>query len=118
MYKLRQKEFGRNYILFRGCHNIYNAPLQEYHISLGKTDKWTPQKYYQWDDAERTIGYLNYVMRRIGKYGLLYGTLSQNKFPNYKEKIKNEEDELTEYFLYEMRKEPLPEKEYPPMPMN
>ena len=47
--------------------------------------------------------------------GLQYGLLNHRKFPNYKESLKKMEDELTEYFLYEMKKEPLT-REYATMP--
>jgi hypothetical protein len=40
------------------------------------------------------------------------------KHPNYKQKIKDAEDNLVEYFLYEMRKAPAEQAELPLMPLK
>ena len=115
MYKARQDEIGRCLVLFKnnGAYTSYIQPLVEHHIKLGELDRLIAHKYYNWDDASITTGYYDYVLRRLGKYGkfiiilgLQYGLLNHKKFPNYKEELNKLEDELTDYFLYEMRKEP------------
>lgn len=93
-------------------------PLYENNIKYGSLDQFTQHKYLKWDDASITVGYLEYVLNRIKKYGLNHGPLDQRKFPNYKESLKAEEDRLAEYFLYEMRKEPQKEQNIPEMPFN
>ena len=117
MYKMRQMEFGRMYVLFRHNSEVYLQPLFDYHLKMGILDKPTQHVHFKWDDASLTVNYFLYVLQRVKKYGLGYGPLGQDKFPDYKETLRSEEDKLTEYFLYEMRKEPAPEKEYPPMPV-
>jgi hypothetical protein len=118
MYRMRIKEISRNYVLFRRNSDIYMQPLYEHHMKLGGVDAYTHNKYFKWDDASITVAYLDYVLRRLNKYKLLLGPLTQRKYPDYKEDLKNQEDELVEYFLYEMRKEPAEHKEIEPMPFN
>jgi hypothetical protein len=109
------QEVGRCYLLFKSNSAYFNyiTPLIEHHIKLGELDRVAVHKYYNWDDASLVTGYYDYVLRRLGKYGkinlikgLQYGLLNSKKFPNYKEELRNLEDDLTDYFLYEMRKEP------------
>ncbi len=114
--RMRTAEFGRMYVLFRTNANMYLQPLYDYHLKMGIVDKPALHKFLKWDDASITVNYLLYVLERIKKYGLCYGPIGQSKFPDYKETLRKTEDELTDYFLYEMRKEPSAEKEYPPMP--
>ncbi len=114
---MRTDEMARMYVLFRRNCYYYMQPLYEYQIKMGNLDKFSQHRYLKWDDASISVNYLEYVMQRIRKYGLNYGPIDQRKFPNYKETIKNEEDRLTEYFLYEMRKEPQQEKPIPEMPL-
>jgi hypothetical protein len=118
MYKMRQNELARMYVLFRRNAYFYLQPLWDYHLKCGDLDRVSMHKYLKWDDASASIAYLNYVLRRVKKYGLHFGPLNQLKFPNYKEDLQEVEDKLTEYFLYEMRKEPVKEKELPEMPLN
>lgn len=118
MYKQRQAEIGRVALLFPQNYSVYITPLYEHHIKCGELDRHTKPKYLKWDDASITIGYLNYVLNRIGKYGLHWGSLNYKKFDNYKQKLKEEEDKLVEYFLYEMRKPPVEADKIEPMPMN
>ena len=48
----------------------------------------------------------------------MYGSLIIRKGPNYKETIRQKEDELVDYFLYEMRKAPAEQPKLPDMPIN
>jgi hypothetical protein len=118
MAMMRSHEMARMSILFRRNAYFYMQPLYDFHIKYGNLDKSTDHKYLKWDDACLTINYFHYVIDRVKKYGLNYGPLAQGKFPNYKDVLKSEEDRLTEYFLYEMRKEPQPEKDIPEMHAN
>ena len=118
MYRMRCQEFGRLFAIFRFNCYLYSEPLIEYHLKMGVLDNLGPGHIHmKWDDASLTVNYFLYVMERINKYGLQYGPINQRKFPDYENSIKEEEDKLTEYFLYEMRKEPGPEKTYPDMPI-
>jgi hypothetical protein len=118
MYRMRIREISRMHLLFRRNSDIYMQPLYEHHMKLGGVDAYTHNKYFKWDDASLTVAYLDYVLRRLNKYKLLLGPLTQKKYPDYKEDLKNQEDALVEYFLYEMRKEPVEQKEIPLMPFN
>lgn len=118
MYKARKEEKARMSVLFRKNADIYLEPLIENDMKYGRLDTYKPGTYMKWDDVSITVGYLDYVLRRITKYGLHYGSISKYKFPNYKEELKKDEDKLVEYFLYEMRKEPAEQKEIPTMPIN
>lgn len=99
------------YYLFKAnAFKSYVRPLFENYISEGLLDKRNDKINYRWDDASRIVGYLDYVQRRINKYGLQYGYLNFNKFYDYKNTIQEEEDRLVDYLVYEMRKEPAERK--------
>ena len=83
-------------------------------LYTSKIDKSYVYKNFKWDDTIKMTNYIDYVTRKITKYGLHYGFMNPYKFENYKEKINKDEDELAEYFLYEMRKQPI-EIDYPEM---
>jgi hypothetical protein len=118
MYKERQSEIGRLYVLFRYNYLTYAQPLYEHHLKHGVLDKYHANTHFKWDDAAASIGYFDYVLRRLGKYSLTRGALQPRKFPNYREELQKEEDKLVEYFLYEMRKAPVEQKEAQLMPVN
>jgi hypothetical protein len=111
MYELRKNEITKMNHLFRNSFFSYALPLYEHHFKLGSIDRVHTLKFYHWDDASKIGAYYDYVLRRIRKYGLHWGSLTNKKFDNYKEQMKKEEDELVDYFLYEMRKPPSEEKE-------
>jgi hypothetical protein len=110
MYELRKNEIAKMKHLFRNSFYSYALPLYEYHYKLGRIDRVHTLKFYHWDDASKIGAYYDYVQRRIRKYGLHWG-LTPKKFDNYKEQMKKEEDELVDYFIYEMRKPPSDDKE-------
>lgn len=118
MFKQRQSEIGRLHLLFPSSYLTYISPLYEHYIKYGELDRHTKPKYLKWDDASLTYSYLDYVLRRIGKYGLHWGSLNFRKFDDYEKILKEEEDKLTEYFLYEMRKPPLEKEVVSDMPLN
>ena len=117
MFMQRIFELGRIKYIFHNNYQIYYKPLLEHHIKSGFVDAERPNMILYWDDAERMTNYLDYVVRRINKYGLHWGILNQHKFDGYKELIKKEEDELVDYFLYEMRKAPVEEEPKQKMPL-
>jgi len=116
MHSQRIAELARSYVLFRERAKYYNYPLLEHHLKMGDVDKPNSLKYLNWRDASISVAYLEYVLSRIGRYGLHWGALNNLKFPDYKQKIKSDEDHLVDYFLYEMRKAPLKQQEIPAMP--
>jgi hypothetical protein len=103
---------GRLKALFPNNYHSYIKPLHEDYTTQ-MVDKWNPYKTFYWDDAIKVANYLDYVTRKISKYGLHLSFIRPNKFENYKQAIQDEEDRLTEYFLYEMRKEPMERKSNP-----
>ena len=116
MYNQRKFELARCYVLYRERSKFYNLPLLEHHIKMGETDRPNANKYLNWKDASLSVAYFEYVLNRLSRYGLHWGALKNNKFPDYKEKIRSDEDELVDYFLYEMRKPPVKKEEIPSMP--
>ena len=106
MYAQRRYEMARAFIIFQRAHFNYIQPLYEHHIKMGMNDSGNEFKYYTWDDASRIVGYYDYVLRRITKYGLHRGAIQPTKYSNYKSDLVKEEEELVDYFLYEMRKQP------------
>jgi len=117
MHGLRMEEIARCNHIFPNMYMSYALPLYEHHIKLGNLDSFALGRVYYWDDATKMGNYFDYVMRRINKYGLHWGLLNKNKFQGYKEKIAQEEDDLTKYFLYEMRKAPVEQNELNKMPI-
>ena len=109
MYLLRISEYSRTLFMFQnqGCAEQYAFPVKEHHLKLGNVDHGGNRlKFYVWDDAVKIANYFEWVMRRITKYQLHWGINHKYKFDNYKNEIKKSEDELVDYFLYEMRKPP------------
>ena len=98
------------YLFKLNTYQSYVKPLYENFLKEGLLDKRNDKINYRWDDASRIVGYLDYVKRRINKYGLQYGYLTFNKFYDYKTSLQEEEDRLVDYFIYEMRKEPVERK--------
>lgn len=118
MYFMRMFEIARCKLIFPHNYRNYFIPLLEHHVKSGNLDGHSfEDRVYYWDDASKIANYMDYVTRRINKYGLHWGIINKKKFENYKEKIQKEEDELVDYFLYEMRKAPVKEQELPNMPL-
>ena len=70
MYKQRTSEMARCFIIFgHSSYLSYIRPLWEHHIKLGEMDRDCSHRFYYWDDASRVIGYFDYVLKRIEKYG-------------------------------------------------
>ena len=65
-------------------------------------DKPKMLRMWTWDDSSRIVNFMTLHLMQAEKYGLDLPIQNQHLWS--KEEIKNREDELTEYFLYEMRK--------------
>ncbi len=59
-------------------------------------------RLWTWEDSSKIVNFVTVHLALAKKYGLDLGTTNNASFT--KEEIKTKEDELTEYFLYEMRK--------------
>ena len=59
-------------------------------------------RLWTWDDSTKIVNFMTMHLMQAEKYGL--DIPIQNSALWTKEELKNREDELTEYFLYEMRK--------------
>lgn len=104
-------EMSRLYSIFgKSAFLAYIMPLYEQYGDQ-YVDKYNQYSNFYWDDASRAAAYIDYVTRKITKYGLQYGMISQKKFYNYKQTIQDDEDRLVDYFLYEMRKAPSEKKQ-------
>ena len=72
MYYQRVSEIARCYHIFGvASYMTYVWPLHEHHMKLGDLDRHVSHRFYYWDDASRVVGYFNYVVKRIQKYGKL-----------------------------------------------
>ena len=65
-------------------------------------DKPKMLKLWAWDDATKIVNFMTLHLMQAQKYGLDM-PIQKNKLYT-KDELKMKEDELTEYFLYEMRK--------------
>ena len=65
-------------------------------------DKPKMLRMWTWDDSSKIVNFMTCHFEQARKYGL--DIPIQNRVLMTKEELKAREDELTEYFLYEMRK--------------
>ena len=65
-------------------------------------DKPRTARFWTWEDASKMANFLTLHYQRSNKYGLNI-PIQCNPLMT-KEELKTREDELTQYFLYEMRK--------------
>lgn len=56
-------------IFGQASYLTYIYPLWEHHIKLGDHDRYNPTRFYYWDDMSRVVGYWDYVIKRLEKYG-------------------------------------------------
>lgn len=111
MYTNRLDEISRCHYIFRENYHSYAIPLYKNHFKQGSIDHYNPNKLAIWDDATLMGDYLDYVLERIKKYGLHWGALTVIKHDNYKNLMKKDEDDLTDFFLHQMRQAPMERKE-------
>ena len=65
-------------------------------------DKPKMLRMWTWDDSSRIVNFFTLHLMHAKKFGLDIPNHNNNLLT--KEELKKREDELTEYFLYEMRK--------------
>ena len=77
-------------------------PLLDDYMSAAAMDRPKMQRLWSWEDSTRMANFITLHMMKAQKYGLDFPHFNNRLFT--KEELKQKEDELTEYFLYEMRK--------------
>ena len=80
----------------------YFYPLLDDFMSSQAMDKPKMLRMWDWDDSSKIVNFMTMHLKQAEKYGLDIPIQNQTLFT--KEELKRKEDELTEYFLYEMRK--------------
>ncbi len=65
----RTSELARCYMMFRHQYVLYAKPLWDQHLEMGDFDKNVGGKQLYWDDASKNVGYVDYLMNRVNKYG-------------------------------------------------
>ena len=86
------------------CSYNYFYPLLDDYMQSAAMDKPKVLRMWTWDDSTRIANFMTTNMMKAEKFGLMYSTAAFASPYLTKEEIKKREDELTEYFLYEMRK--------------
>ena len=79
-------------------------PIMEDYLKQLKVDGVRTERLWTWQDSTRIVEYYRQHLKRVQKYGLDNGDSLEDPC---KEAFKQREDELVEYFLYEMRKKPV-----------
>ena len=69
-------------------------------------DKPRLMRLWTWDDSSRIANFMTLHLAKCQKYGLDI-PIQRNMYLT-KDDLKKREDELTAYFLYELRKKPAP----------
>lgn len=69
MHRQRSYEMARCYMLFRSQFMLYIQPLWEQHLRMGDFDMLKPTKQLYWDDASKTVGYVQQIIGKVSKYG-------------------------------------------------
>ncbi len=82
----------------------YFYPLLEDFMTYQAIDKPRLLRMWTWDDSSRIVNMMSVHLLKCHKYALDIPV--QRTMGLTKEDLKRKEDQLTEYFLYEMRKKP------------
>lgn len=80
-------------------------PLMDDYFQSYYVDSPRVNRLWTWGDATKIVDYYTLFTMRNEKYGL--DLVNNMKTPMTKDELKEKEDELVEYFLHEMRKEPV-----------
>ena len=80
----------------------YFYPLLDDFSSSQAVDKIRILRTWTWDDSTRIVNFFNCHLMRSAKYGLDIGITRTHGIT--KDELKQREDELTAYFLHELRK--------------
>ena len=82
----------------------YIYTIMDDYLKQHRVDGIRAERLWTWRDSTKIVEYFREHKRRAHKYGLdNQGGLNNNS----KESFKKREDELVEYFLHEMRKQPV-----------
>ncbi len=87
-----------------GLSYQYFYPLLDDFMTYQAIDKPRLLRLWTWDDSTRIANFMTTHLLKCHRYGL--DLPIQRNTGLTKEDLKKREDELTEYFLYEMRKKP------------
>lgn len=71
-------------------------------MSGAAMDRPKMQRLWTWEDSTKMANFMEMHMMKAQKFGLDFPHFNNRLWT--KEELKAKEDELTEYFLYEMRK--------------
>ena len=85
-----------------GMSYNYFYPLLDDFSKAQAVDRPRLLRTWTWDDSSRIVNFMNVHLLRCAKYGL--DIPIQRSFGLTKAELKQKEDELVEYFLYELRK--------------
>jgi hypothetical protein len=85
-----------------GMSYNYFYPLLDDFTQAQAIDRPRLLRTWTWDDSSRIVNFMNVHLLRCQKYGL--DIPIQRSFGLTKSELKQKEDELVEYFLYELRK--------------
>ena len=81
---------------------LYFYPLMDDYMCAQAMDRPKMTRLWTWDDSTKIVNFMTMHLMQAEKYGL--DIPIQNSSLWTKDELKNREDDLTEYFLYEMRK--------------
>ena len=84
------------------CSYNYFYPLLDDYMASAAMDKPKSLRLWTWDDASKIVNFMTVHQATCEKYGLNMPHFAPRSIT--KEEIKQKENELYEYFLYEMRK--------------
>ena len=71
-------------------------------MTSAATDKPKMLRLWAWEDQTKIANFMTLHMMKAAKYGLDFPHFNSQLYTT--EELKKKEDELCEYFLYEMRK--------------
>ena len=80
----------------------YFYPLLDDYMQQSAMDRPRSLRTWTWQDSSKIVNFFNLHMLRSKKYALDI-PITTNSFVT-KEELKQKENELVEYFLYELRK--------------
>ena len=80
----------------------YFYPLLDDFMRAQAVDKPRMNRLWTWEDSSKIVNFMTLHFKQAQKYGLDIPV--QNSILYTKQELKAKEDQLTDYFLYEMRK--------------
>lgn len=104
MFQSRQ-EMRRLWRTMGGQGFQYYKPLMDDYFRAYVVDQPRTNRLWTWQDSTRLAEFYKLHLKKAEKYGL--DLPHTTKVYKTKEELKQREDELVEYFLHEMRKQPV-----------